>query len=123
MQVAYILTQDVVTIRNPATVAAAVKLIRRNKIQALIVERNHEEDAYGIVTVTDIVAKVIALPGRSSMPSKPSWLINRLNPWKKPLLKPTWMTTRRLLRVGNTTPGAAGKRRHILCQYIGKEPH
>jgi len=60
MKVADIMTPEVVTIRNSATVAEAVKQIRRHNIQALIVERNHEEDAYGIVTVTDIVGKVIA---------------------------------------------------------------
>jgi CBS domain-containing protein len=60
MKVADIMTPDVVTIRNSATIAEAVQLMRRNDIQALIVDRNHEEDAYGIVTVTDIVAKVIA---------------------------------------------------------------
>ncbi|MBE7385726.1 MAG: CBS domain-containing protein [Leptolyngbya sp. SIO1E4] len=60
MKVADIMTPEVVTIRNSATVAEAVKLMRRHDIQALIVDRNHDEDAYGIVTVTDVVAKVIA---------------------------------------------------------------
>lgn len=60
MKVADIMTQDVITIRNSATVAEAVRLMRHHDIQALIVDRNHEEDAYGIVTVTDVVAKVIA---------------------------------------------------------------
>ena len=60
MKVSNIMTQDVVTIRSSATVAEAVKQMRRHGIQALIIDRNHEEDAYGIVTVTDIVAKVIA---------------------------------------------------------------
>lgn len=60
MKVADIMTQNVITIRNSATVAEAVGLMRRHDIQALIVDRNHDEDAYGIVTVADIVAKVIA---------------------------------------------------------------
>lgn len=60
MKVADIMTPDVLTIRNSATVAEAVKLMRRYDIQALIVDHDHEEDAYGIVTVTDIVSKVIA---------------------------------------------------------------
>ena len=60
MKVADIMTQDVVTIRNSASIAEAVKLMRRHDIQALIVDRNYDEDAYGIVTVTDIVTKVIA---------------------------------------------------------------
>lgn len=60
MKVADIMTPDVVTVRNSATVAEAVKLMRRHNIQALIVDRNHDEGAYGIVTVTDVVSKVIA---------------------------------------------------------------
>ncbi|MBE9140290.1 CBS domain-containing protein [Nodosilinea sp. LEGE 07088] len=60
MKVADIMTTEVVTIRNSATVAEAVKQMRRHSIQAVIVDRNHEEDAYGIVTVADIVGKVIA---------------------------------------------------------------
>jgi CBS domain-containing protein len=55
-----IMTQDVVTIRGSATVAQAVALMKEKKLRALIVERRHEQDAYGIVTETDIVYKVAA---------------------------------------------------------------
>ncbi|ASC71428.1 Hypothetical Protein XM38_023800 [Halomicronema hongdechloris C2206] len=60
MKVADIMSTPVVTIRNSATVACAVGLMRQQGIQALIVERAHDEDAYGILTATDIVAKVVA---------------------------------------------------------------
>lgn len=60
MKIADIMTPDVVTIRSSAMVATAVQQMRRHSIQALIVDRSHAEDAYGIVTVTDIVGKVIA---------------------------------------------------------------
>ncbi|MGB3612675.1 MAG: CBS domain-containing protein, partial [Elainellaceae cyanobacterium] len=60
MKVADIMTQSVVTIRSTAPISEAVKLMRRQAIQALIVDQNYEEDAYGIVTVTDVVAKVVA---------------------------------------------------------------
>lgn len=55
-----IMTQDVATIRGSATVAEAVKLLRARDWRALIVDRRHEQDAYGIVSESDIVYKVLA---------------------------------------------------------------
>ena len=60
MKAVDIMTQDVVTIRGSATVAQAVKLMKDKGLRALIVERRHDQDAYGIVTETDIVYKVTA---------------------------------------------------------------
>ncbi len=60
MRVADIMTQDVVTIRNSATVAEAAKLMQQRGVQALIVEKSYELDAYGIVSVQDIVGQIIA---------------------------------------------------------------
>ena len=57
MRVADIMTTEVVTVRNSATVAAAAKLMQQRQVQALIVEQSHELDAYGIVTVDDIVGR------------------------------------------------------------------
>lgn len=55
-----IMTKDVVTIRGADTVAKAVSLMKERSLRSLIVERRHEQDAYGIVTETDIVYKVTA---------------------------------------------------------------
>ncbi|MEQ8997011.1 MAG: CP12 domain-containing protein [Coleofasciculus sp. B1-GNL1-01] len=55
-----IMTTDVVTIRGSATVADAVDLMNDMGLRALIVDRRHDQDAYGIVTETDIVYKIIA---------------------------------------------------------------
>ncbi|WP_449420900.1 CP12 domain-containing protein [Phormidium nigroviride] len=55
-----IMTTEVVTIRGSATVAEAVAMMNDLCLRALIVERRHEQDAYGIVTETDIVYKVAA---------------------------------------------------------------
>ncbi|MGB5961339.1 MAG: CP12 domain-containing protein [Coleofasciculaceae cyanobacterium] len=55
-----IMTKEVVTIRGVATVAEAVNLMKTKGLRALIVERRHPQDAYGIVTETDIVYKVTA---------------------------------------------------------------
>ncbi len=60
MKAADIMTQEVVTIRGSATVAQAVKLMKEKGLRALIVERRHDQDAYGIVTETDIVYNVTA---------------------------------------------------------------
>jgi signal-transduction protein with cAMP-binding, CBS, and nucleotidyltransferase domain len=54
------MTQDVATIRGSATVAQAVKLMKFKGLHSLVVERRNEEDAYGIVTDTDIANNVVA---------------------------------------------------------------
>ena len=55
-----IMTAEVVTIKGSATVAEAVEQMNDLCLRALIVERRHPQDAYGIVTETDIVYKVTA---------------------------------------------------------------
>lgn len=55
-----IMTKDVATIRSSATVAEAVRLLKARDWKALVVDRRHEQDAYGIITESDIVYKVIA---------------------------------------------------------------
>lgn len=60
MKAEQIMTTDVVTIRGSATVAEAVALMKEKGLRALVVDRRHEQDAYGIVTETDIVYKVAA---------------------------------------------------------------
>lgn len=55
-----IMTDDVATIRGSATVADAVKLMKFKTLRALIVTLRNKEDAYGIVTHTDVVNKVVA---------------------------------------------------------------
>ncbi|WP_341529339.1 CBS domain-containing protein [Nostoc sp. UHCC 0302] len=55
-----IMTKDVATIRSSATVAEAVRLLRARDWKALVVDRHHEQDAYGIITEKDVVYKVIA---------------------------------------------------------------
>jgi len=55
-----IMTAGVVTIRGSATVAEATKIMNDMCLRALIVDRRHDADAYGIVTETDIIYKVAA---------------------------------------------------------------
>lgn len=60
MKVADIMTKEVITIRSSATIAQAIKLMREQTIHTLIVERRHPQDAYGIMTDSDIVNEVVA---------------------------------------------------------------
>ncbi len=60
LQAKDVMTTDVATIRGSATVADAVKTMNEAGIRALIVERRHDQDAYGIVTETDVIYKVVA---------------------------------------------------------------
>ena len=60
MKASDIMTEDVETIRGSATVADAVKLMKLKDLRALIVEPRDSQDAYGIVSQTDIVYKVAA---------------------------------------------------------------
>lgn len=60
MKASEIMTEDVVTIRGSATVAEAVRLMKEKHLRALIVSRRTDEDAYGMVTETDIIYKVTA---------------------------------------------------------------
>lgn len=60
MRASDIMTTDVVTIRGSALVTEAIKLMKERGLRSLIVERRTEQDAYGIVTETDVIYKVTA---------------------------------------------------------------
>jgi CBS domain-containing protein len=60
MKASEIMTKDVITVRGSATVADAVKLMKEKGLRSLVVQRRSDEDAYGIVTETDVVYKVAA---------------------------------------------------------------
>ena len=55
-----IMTEDVAIIRGSATVAEAVKLMKFKNLRALIVDIRSSQDAYGILTQTNVVTKVVA---------------------------------------------------------------
>ena len=55
-----IMTTEVITIKECAWVAEAIELMKRHNVHALIVEPHDEDDAYGIISESDIVYKVIA---------------------------------------------------------------
>ena len=55
-----VMNSPVVTIDGNATVKEAVEIMMKTGYRGLVVEKVNEEDAYGIITVKDIVYKVIA---------------------------------------------------------------
>lgn len=60
-----VMRKEVQSIDGMATVKEAVAMMRAHHVSALLVEKRHPDDAWGIITVHDMVLKVI-LPGRSS---------------------------------------------------------
>jgi CBS domain-containing protein len=60
LTVADIMTTDVVTIRSSAKVSQAIALMQSKQMRSLIVEREVQGGAYGIVTERDIVYNVTA---------------------------------------------------------------
>ncbi|MBV1841649.1 MULTISPECIES: CBS domain-containing protein [Photobacterium] len=48
-------------VEGVTTVAEAIRIAKRRQIKALIVDKRHEDDEYGIVLMNDIAKKVLAL--------------------------------------------------------------
>ena len=55
-----IMQTDLATILPEHTVQDAAALMRHNGVRSLIVEKESDDDAYGIITYADIVDKVLA---------------------------------------------------------------
>ena len=60
-----VMTKRVVFVDGMATAKEAVELMRKEKVEALIVKKRHPQDAYGIVTVHDFINGVI-IPDNTS---------------------------------------------------------
>ena len=54
-----VMTKKVVFIDGMATAKEAVEIMRKEKVEALIVNKRHPQDAYGIVIVHDFIKGVI----------------------------------------------------------------
>jgi CBS domain-containing protein len=55
-----VMSVELATILEDATVAEAAQLMRLEGVRSLIVERHNEQDAYGIITFSDICNQVLA---------------------------------------------------------------
>lgn len=74
-----IMVRDVATIDGIATVREALQLMRGRRIKSLVVNRRHPDDAYGIITLYDIVNKVVTQ-------SRPLDMTNVYEVMSKPLI-------------------------------------
>lgn len=54
-----VMRKDVVTIDGMATAKEAAQKMRANKVSALLVEKRHADDAWGIVVVQDLIKGVL----------------------------------------------------------------
>jgi signal-transduction protein with cAMP-binding, CBS, and nucleotidyltransferase domain len=54
-----VMSPTIMTIDGLASITDAVKLMKANHISSLVVEKRHDHDEYGLVTVKDIAEKVI----------------------------------------------------------------
>jgi CBS domain-containing protein len=55
-----VMSVELATILEDASVAEAAQLMRLEGVRSLIVERHNEQDAYGIITFSDICNQVLA---------------------------------------------------------------
>ena len=60
VRVADLMVRGVVSIGGLATVAEAMTEMKRHSVSSLVVNRRHDDDELGLLTVTDIAREVIA---------------------------------------------------------------
>src|SRR5210317_1101775 len=60
-----VMTKKVVFVDGMATAKEAVEIMRKEKVEALIIKKRHPQDAYGIVVVHDFIKGVI-IPDKTS---------------------------------------------------------
>ncbi len=59
-----VMHQGIISINGMATAKEAAAKMRTEQVSSLIVEKRHEDDAWGIVAVQDLITGVI-IPGRA----------------------------------------------------------
>lgn len=58
-----VMVRDIITISPFATIREALSLMKRHSVKSLVVERQSEHDAWGLITYTNILKTVIAEDG------------------------------------------------------------
>jgi predicted transcriptional regulator len=58
-----VMITDVVTISPFAKMREALSLMKRHKIKSLVVDKQNQHDAFGLITYSDILKTVIAEEG------------------------------------------------------------
>lgn len=54
-----VMRKDVLSIDGMATAREAAEMMRNARVSELLVTRRHDDDAWGMVTITDLVKKVL----------------------------------------------------------------
>ena len=65
--VADVMIREVTTVSPMATLREALRLMRQHQVKALVVEKAHPHDAYGILTYTSILKAIVAEDGDIDM--------------------------------------------------------
>ncbi len=60
-----VMTKKIVMIDGMASAKEAVELMRREKVESLIIKKRHPQDAWGIVMVRDLI-KGVLIPDKTS---------------------------------------------------------
>lgn len=63
MQVKDIMIRDVVTVSPFASLREAITLMKRHSLKSLVVEKQHDHDAWGLITYTNILKTIVAESG------------------------------------------------------------
>lgn len=63
MQVKDVMVTDVATISPFATLREALSMMKSRKVKSLVVEKQSDHDAYGLITYTNVLKTVIAEEG------------------------------------------------------------
>lgn len=58
-----VMVTEIIKISPFATLREALSLMKRHRVKSLVVDRQHEHDAWGLITYTNIVKSVIAEEG------------------------------------------------------------
>ncbi len=58
-----VMVTDIIRISPFATMREALSLMKRHKVKSLVVERQNEHDAWGLITYTNILRSVISEDG------------------------------------------------------------
>ncbi len=74
-----VMTKRIVMLDGMATAKEAVELMRKEKVEALIISKRHPQDVYGIVMVHDLIKGVI-------IPDKHSEEVNLFEIMTKPVI-------------------------------------
>jgi len=58
-----VMVTDIITVSPFATLREALSLMKRNNVKSLVVERQNEHDAWGLISYTNVLKAVIAEDG------------------------------------------------------------